>query len=123
MEEELQFDDRYVCKPVPLNRLLKNHYLQYFSKADVIYSSQKLHEAHYIKINLASVNGSPLKGDYLSITYDGHEFLDKIRKNEIWEGAKAVGLKIGCVSINTISLIASNIISELIKVHYGIDRV
>lgn len=50
----------------------------------------------------------------------GHEFLANTRKNEIWGKTKTIASKIGCVSLDALIKISSNVISELIKSEFGI---
>ncbi|WP_415337572.1 DUF2513 domain-containing protein [Clostridium perfringens] len=53
------------------------------------------------------------------IIYDlspsGHEFLANIRSNTNWKKTKEISKSIGSTSLNVLSQIAANVISELIK--------
>lgn len=53
------------------------------------------------------------------LTPKGHEFLENIRSDKIWKGTKEIAHKIGSVSLNALTSIASNVITELIKSHFG----
>lgn len=45
----------------------------------------------------------------------GHEFLANIRSNTNWNKTKEISKKVGSTSLNVLSQIAANVISELIK--------
>lgn len=88
-----------------------------FSNDELIY-----HINYYIEANLLSVD-SPYNAYQIVIhdlTPKGHEFLENIRDNKIWSGVKDVSAKIGSKSLDTVSLIASNIITQLIRAYFHI---
>lgn len=62
----------------------------------------------------------PQIGRIYDLTFSGHQFLANIRSDNVWNGVKAVGSKIGACSLEAFTQIASNVISELIKSHYGL---
>lgn len=50
----------------------------------------------------------------------GHQFLADIRSDTIWNGVKEVAGKVGSTSLDSIIQIASNVITELIRSHFGL---
>lgn len=50
----------------------------------------------------------------------GHEFLANIRENNVWADVKSIAGKIGSTSLATLTQVASNVITELIRAHFGI---
>lgn len=54
------------------------------------------------------------------LTPKGHEFLANIRENKIWSGVKTIAGKVGSTSLDAITQIASNVITELIKAQFGL---
>lgn len=54
------------------------------------------------------------------LTPEGHEFLNNIREDNVWNGVKSVASKVGAKSLEAVAQIASNVITELIKAHFGI---
>ena len=50
----------------------------------------------------------------------GHEFLANIRDDKIWNGTKEISKEIGSRSLNTLTMVASNIITSLIKAHFNL---
>ncbi len=54
------------------------------------------------------------------LTPKGHEFLANIRENNIWNGVKSIAGKVGSTSLNALTQIASNVITELIKAQFAL---
>lgn len=53
--------------------------------------------------------------DIADLSPHGHEFLENIRKDNIWSHVKTIGAKIGATSLSALIQISSNVISEIIK--------
>lgn len=54
------------------------------------------------------------------LTPEGHEFLNNIREDNVWNGIKTVSSKVGAKSLEAVTQIASNVISELIRSYFKI---
>ena len=57
-------------------------------------------------------------GDEFTVSYlspAGHKFLADVRSDSVWSHTKSIAGKVGAWSLDTISSIASSVISELIK--------
>ena len=54
------------------------------------------------------------------LTPHGHEFLENIRDNKIWSGVKDIATKVGSKSLDSVCLIASNVITQLIRAQFHI---
>lgn len=68
--------------------------LESFSKADIDYSVIKLKEADFINaVICVPDDGIVHKIVIYDITWDGHQFLDKIREPSVWEKIKENGGK------------------------------
>lgn len=67
-----------------------------------------------------SHNGNFDYYDVADLTPYGHEFLNNIRENNIWNGVKSVANKVGTTSLNALVQIASNVITQLIKAQFGL---
>lgn len=59
--------------------------------------------------------------DVADLTPKGHEFLANIRKDTIWNNTKEVAKKIGVSSLSSLTTIASNVISEIIKAQFKLN--
>lgn len=84
------------------------------------YTTEKLIEAEYIKAYIDDdLAFDSVSYAVTSITFAGHSFLDTIRDNGIWSKTKSITLKFTSVSIQLISSIASQVISQLISSSLG----
>ena len=54
------------------------------------------------------------------ITYSGYEFIEHIRPETVWDKIKNVGTNVGSLSIDIISQIAVNVITQLINGQLGL---
>ena len=80
---------------------------------------------HAQQCNMAGmmVNFKRYYGDFWSVedlSPKGHEFLANIRNENIWSNVKDISKKVGSSSLDAITRIAANVISELIKAHFNI---
>ena len=88
------------------NITLKNHY----PPDEILYHIELCEEYGYLN----SCSDSFYYFQIRRLSVVGHEFLENIRNNNNWNKTKDISLKIGSVSLNTLSQIASNVISDLI---------
>lgn len=93
-----------------------------YSEDEISYTCLKLEEANYINIEtIRSINmPGPMIRRINDITFYGHEFLNNIRSDSVWNNVKAVGSKIGATSISALTQIATGTITALIKNQLGI---
>ena len=90
--------------------------LSLYSKEDVQYTIEKLHEAKYIRIvNVVYNNQNYIINAYIDdITWDGFNFLNNIREKSIWEATKQGAKKVGAMSISAISMISFEIVKAVV---------
>lgn len=84
-EDESGFID--TCA-INLNQLSKHAFLEKYEKIDIAYCSQKLEEAGFIDVHIIEADDGIVDILFLSITYDGHEYLDSVRHPQLWEDVK-----------------------------------
>ena len=105
------------CTPDALCNVLPN-----YDESEIAYTCFKLSEANYIDIT--TINSITTSGPQIrsinDITFYGHEFLNNIRSDTVWDNVKAVGTKIGASSISAFTQIATGVVSALIKNQLGI---
>lgn len=93
--------------PQNFNIKLKNDY----PANEILYHLELCEEYGYIiTTNSQSIGAIQVKR--LSVL--GHEFLENIRQDTNWNKTKEISQKVGASSLNFISQIASNVISQLI---------
>lgn len=87
----------------------------------VQYHCLKLEEAGFITTERKhyGVNASNSIERITDITYAGHQFIESIRSDKVYSAVKSIGGKIGATTLNAFITIASNVITELIKNHFG----
>jgi len=101
-------------QPYNFNGAIEQLNLTKFSDEDVRYTVEKLVEAGYIQ----GINTSTLtRYDFIirSLTFNGHGFLDNIRPQEAWDEAKSIVSKIGSASVEIVSNVAAQVITNLIS--------
>ena len=85
-----------------------------YSADDITYTIMKLREAGFI-----DASGQDLVGIILikSITYNGHQFLDNIRDDNVWDETKSIISKLSSVSLPIIQQVAINTISKFLGIN------
>lgn len=82
--------------------------LKKYSIQEINYTCRKLVEANFLQVFSSCGGAMSIK----EMTYTGHQFLDTIRNNKVWEATKAKISQIGSVSIPIIQDVASSIIKS-----------
>lgn len=95
--------------------------LKNYSKLDLVYTADKLLEANFINcIKSSYVDESGPIIIAKSITYSGHQFLDNIRDNKVFEKTKSILSSLESVSIKVFSETASKVITNMINQQLGL---
>jgi len=83
---------------------------------DLEYTCLKLFEAGMLDIITGHVMGRQMLsvGRILDITYTGHQFLENVRNEKVWNKTKKKAKAIGSFALDVISQIAVNVISSKI---------
>lgn len=84
---------------------------------ELIYHLKRLEEADYITIHTQTLSNQIINYKLNSITWNGHQFLDTIRSNKVWNVTKDVAKDLKIKSISAFSQIAVQVASNLIN-HY-----
>lgn len=88
-----------------------------YTQEQIGYHAVLLGEAGLAKVNNVTTMGSPSpRAQIVSLTWEGHEFLDSARDNQIWNLAKDSINKLGGASIQVWVIV----LTGLIKKHLGI---
>lgn len=95
--------------------------LKNYSIEELLYTSQKLEEAEYIKCS----NSFYADDDYpvilvTSISYKGHQFLDTVRDNQVWSKTKGILGFLKSASIEITSETAAKVINHLIDQNFSV---
>ena len=108
--EQLPYQETITIKSIA-------EHLPKYSPEEIEYCCLKLHEAEYIGAYLIDFDNNPLQRivQIYDITFLGHEFLNNIHSDNVWNTVKNVSSKIGANSISALTQIATNVVTELIK--------
>ena len=87
---------------------------------DVLYAVKNLNEADFISAHMNYASGCLVECIVTDITYEGNEFINKIRPNDIWIKLKNAFAKIGSFSIPIISNVATSLATSLISDKLGL---
>ncbi len=84
---------------------------------DIWYCCLKSNEAGFVDINTISTLSSNIPEVYQinELTYLGHEFLDDIRPDTVWEKTKSIAATTGTASLHALKEIAINVVSSIIQ--------
>ncbi len=90
-----------------------------YTHDEIIYHVKQCKMAHLI-INVTFTDN----GGYFSIedlTPKGHEFLENIRSDNMWNNTKAVAAKVGSYSLSSLTTIASGVLTQIINHQLGVS--
>lgn len=115
LEENLQFSDGLLGLQYP--KLTFSEIIPLmpdYSAVDIAYSTIMAKEAELIYVNIVDAADCFRGCIYASLTYKGHKFLENIKSNNVWNQTKKIAGKIGNISLDIISSIASKLVQDLI---------
>ena len=112
----------YLEENLNLNDVLsvENISLKDYSTEELLYTADKLYEAGYINCSRKIYDNADLVILVSSITYDGHQFLDNIRDDKIFNKTKSILSTLKSVSIEIVSETASKVITNAINQQFNL---
>lgn len=114
----LAIDAKPLGKSYSLITLKK--YVPDYTDDELYYACLKLNEAGFIDLSTSGYikhTMLPRISAIYELTFEGHEFLESIRRPSIWDRTKELASSLGTFSLSTLSSIATEIITGLIKSH------
>lgn len=103
---------------VNIHHLYKS--LSKFTREDIFYSVYNLEQAGYLDVSILWASGRvAIECDVNFMTYDGHEFLNRIRDPQCWSAIKSGLSAVRNYSLDAINSIASGITSAAITAYLG----
>lgn len=115
LEKELDYNNIYIISSDDDQESVLG-----YTVAEVVYSLEKLYEAGYINAKVAKTLNPSTMVYVNSITWSGHQFLDTIRPQTVWEKTKQDAAQIGSTSLTVLSQIAVTVASQLISKNLGL---
>ena len=89
-----------------------------YTKEEIFYTLSNLEQAGYIKMSVNWSGNSVYRCSVNCITFQGHEFLEKIRNDLSWVKVKAGAAAIRNYSLDAISAIANGVASAAITAYF-----
>lgn len=121
LESHLKYDENLIVEPIYFDDLCAFPEMKAFSKEIVLYTSQKLEEASLISFVDEYADNALWSASYHGITYDGHQFIEKIRSDDVFAKTKNVLSKVGSFSLNVVGDVASKVLAGIINQNIGIN--
>ena len=112
-EESLTLDERLVWQPLHLPDFCTS--LPLYSRQEIAYTLYLLDDADYIETHIVESDNGIIDIYVYRLTYLGHEFIDSIRSNPVWEEIQSALNVIGSVSLPIIQELGSHFVLELLK--------
>ena len=110
---------------LPSGRFTYYHFpesVKSYGDDNVYYCLAKLVEANYVNGNFyRSEAGTILQCEVFDMTFAGHQFLETIRPKSVWQKVLPVVENVGSFSIQTITEVATSVISQAIAVQLGLQ--
>lgn len=117
LEENLQLtveeDGLVVFSGIPVSFLY--NVLPQYSKEDIFYTVTMLSDANLIVIKSKRVTGGVLYCTILQMTYEGHQFLDRVRDPERWKNTKKVLAAVRDFSLDAIRAVTDGLTSAALS--------
>lgn len=107
MQDDLLYPDLRFEEVIPL--------MPDYSKADIAYTTSIAIEAELIDARILNADDRFYGCVYFGLTYEGHQFIDNIRNNNVWNKTKGILSKIGGASLDMISSTALKLLKSLIE--------
>ena len=104
-EKELTLDSNLTWVPIHLDVFCSS--LTQYSHEDIVYTLYLLDEAGYIDSHIVEADGGILHIIVYRLTYSGHEFLDTIKSDNVWEKIKTAVASVGSASLPVIQALGT----------------
>ena len=112
-EEHLMFDEDLDWQPLDLADYCDA--IPKYSRQEIAYTLYLLDEADYIDAHVIEADGGIYDIRVYRLTYSGHEFIDTIRSNTIWNKVASAISTIGSASLPILQELGSYYALELLK--------
>jgi len=105
LEENLTYNDSFPATDINISA---------YSMEEILYTVSLLYEAHYLKA--IPINSFEFNSFFIvSLTMSGHELLDNIRDDTVWNKVKhKISSITSSVSLTILNSVASSVITDLL---------
>lgn len=117
VEKLSSVDNSGIPKRISMNNLLALPELNHLDKDNLVYILRKLQEANYVIGEFKFSGGGLYIATVTELTFSGHQFLDTIRNNKIFDEVMEKIDEFGSgVTLEIIKLLATKILKEKLGV-------
>lgn len=109
-EKELTLDSNLAWVPIHLDAFCSS--LTQHSREDIAYTLYLLDEAGYIDCHITEADGGIFHIIVYRLTYSGHEFLDTIKSDNVWQKIKTTVASVGSASIPVIQTLGTEYLTK-----------
>lgn len=114
IESELEYENNQ-HKELMFGKLLTHDNFTKYDKDELTYALELLIQEEYI--NCAKVpyfyKGNLMSADIIGLTWKGHELLDNVRNDTVWNAVKQKSMKFGKFSLTTLAMCAKELTFKL----------
>ncbi|MEI3172699.1 MAG: DUF2513 domain-containing protein [Lachnospiraceae bacterium] len=114
LEDILLIDASFAFSPVDIPTLCSE--LPQYEPEDIYYTVYQLNQGKYIKAEITLLPSGGMRTSAIkTITWEGHEFIESIRPDTVWEEVKNTIQKIGALSVTSIAYLGKLFIETYIS--------
>ncbi|MDT2756967.1 DUF2513 domain-containing protein [Enterococcus asini] len=91
-------------------------FLKKYTEDEIVYALSKMgnDDAHLVNGSINWINAKPYFWSIGTPTYLGHQYLDNIREQKVWDHVKKKAKTVGSVSLPILNQIAASYIKQLL---------
>lgn len=115
LEDWLILNDNLEFKSLNLENISQSSRMLKYSKPEIAYTIVILNEANFIKASITYSAGSIYTLHVTRLTYEGHQLLDSIRSQTVWDKIYSICEKTELKSITAIMEISDMLLPDTIK--------
>lgn len=96
----------------------KSFFLKDFSQSEIRYCIERLTEGEYLNVKIPNEQLKRVGVNFIvvdSLSWKGHEFLDTIRNDKIWDETKQIAAQVGNSSIPVLLEIGKSTVMKYLK--------
>ena len=114
IESKLEYENNQ-HKELLFGKLLVHDNFTKCDKDELLYALELLIQEEYINCARAPyfVRGNLMSADIIGLTWKGHELLDNVRNDTVWNAVKQKSMKFGKFSLTTLAMCAKELTFKL----------
>ncbi len=119
VETNQRFKSSRLLRPIDLDELITG--LPSYDPDLVLYTCQKLDEGGFLVFYEHYASDCLYDSGVSEITFKGHEFLETLRREDVYKKTKSIISKVGSFTLDFVKDVASNVLAGVINAQIGIN--